>query len=67
MSITKLHFRLWTKLTMVYVIITFLCIVIFSADQWPEMGKEKEPDWVQKERETFTKWRDVNKVCGKSR
>ena len=51
---------------MVYVIITFLCIVIFSADQWPEMGKE-EPDWVQKERETFTKWRDVNKVCGKSR
>ena len=52
---------------MVYVIITFLCIVIFSADQWPEMGKEKEPDWMQKERETFTKWRDVNKVCGNRR
>ena len=29
---------------------------------WPNMGKEKEPDWVAVEREHFDKWRDLNKV-----
>lgn len=33
------------------------------ADQWTEMGKEQEPEWVKNERVAFTKWRDMNKVC----